>query len=1114
MKQPDILNGQTREQYSQDRVPAGNFKVLESDWKKLFLWVMEITRNIYYYDLQDKKDGDWGEIWKNQVVLILVEMALFDSEEYKREYMTNKGNSKQGRILQKLEDFVVDKIDRLKDYEADLLLKCSAGDVERVVLKEITSDILQRLDVLDVKQSVLLKSSGGDTENDLIFFNIWNAVREVQELYEGYTDRIENSEEIDPALSLLMVFLKNYAGRMNDFNRQFTGLPGFYLKKVLNCGPLISIPDHTWIALEKTPDPGNVVIPAGTRFVAGKDESGGDLFYALRSDFQVTGMQLAEVCSVLLLRDTAKLPAALLADTNVVTSVHRKIIPLLSAEPVPELFDQDEQNSDFVPMGWMMESPMFDLREGERIIELKMQLEPDSAEYLRNFVAILLVATEEGEVTEEKIFGDAFFLKVSCGEGWLAIGAGETVWDSVGGNLTVTFSLDGDMPPMEACTKEVHRIKTENPAIQVNLNRDAAWLFPYVWATRLSMEQLTVKVNVSGLTAVKLYTEYGEQDTSVPFYPFGIQAQKGSWFVIGCHEMARKPLNRVDLGCRWQQLSCMDTGFADHYALYPVKPPVANDSFRVRKEWLKDRKWEKLGGADELFSNSEEGPGIKEEGWIKIVLNKEMPVIDVPEENYVLGKIRSGFVRLVLSEPAMGFGNDLYRQLFAGIMIGNSHKTDPDPLPNEPVVPMMGEVYLDYEAEDTFWLAEMGGQSATCFYQVKPLAYTSFFPFKGGKTFRLAEPVMQRANLLIAFRSALGMDRIRIFLDIVMREDESKLKDENPVVSWYYNDGTHWNLLADDVILQDTTHAFTNVGTIEMLLPLPVQQEWLDGEGKFWIWASVAGAYEACRLVRGFYMNVMEVVAEGGNGQSLPAGTITQSELPLPGIQSVTQLLDGWGGCLPENDRNLSVRIAHRIAHRNRGVVPADFEGLTLQRFPSIEKAKCIPRTESGEAFVRLVVMSREQGGKYPLCSLVTLQEIKEYLSPLMSSFTRLQVVNPVYEKIQVCCQIKLRTTVPTGETLRRMLYKINHYIAPWLDLGLMPELDKKFSLKGLYTILVNDKGITELNSLSVRLPDGREFSLPLDEEGRVDVEKDVFVSESSFGGVFIPAESHEIKTI
>ena len=179
-----------------------------------------------------------------------------------------------------------------------------------------------------------------------------------------------------------------------------------------------------------------------------------------------------------------------------------------------------------------------------------------------------------------------------------------------------------------------------------------------------------------------------------------------------------------------------------------------------------------------------------------------------------------------------------------------------------------------------------------------------------------------------------------------------------------------------------------------------------------------------------------------------------------------------------------------------------------------IEKVKCVSRTESKEVFVRLVVMSREQGGKYPLCSLVTLQEIKEYLSQLMSSFTRLEVVNPVYEKIQVYCRIKLRTSVPAGETLRRMLYKINHYIAPWLDLGVMPELDKKFSLKGLYTILVNDKGIKELDYLSVCLPDGREFNLPVDEKGRVDVEKDVVVCESSFGGAFIPAESHEIKTI
>lgn len=65
---------------------------------------------------------------------------------------------------------------------------------------------------------------------------------------------------------------------------------------------------------------------------------------------------------------------------------------------------------------------------------------------------------------------------------------------------------------------------------------------------------------------------------------------------------------------------------------------------------------------------------MKENGSITFWMEKEMPVLDVTEENYVLSKARNGFWRVTLSAPEIGFGSELYRQLLTQVMINNSRK--------------------------------------------------------------------------------------------------------------------------------------------------------------------------------------------------------------------------------------------------------------------------------------------------------------------------------------------------------------------------------------------------------------------------------------------------------
>lgn len=82
------------------------------------------------------------------------------------------------------------------------------------------------------------------------------------------------------------------------------------------------------------------------------------------------------------------------------------------------------------------------------------------------------------------------------------------------------------MPPLTVCTEDIHGIVTDSPAIQLLLNGNAN-LFPYSWASCIAFKRLTVKVKVQGISTIKLYSEYGELDSSCLFILWGTGEKGG-----------------------------------------------------------------------------------------------------------------------------------------------------------------------------------------------------------------------------------------------------------------------------------------------------------------------------------------------------------------------------------------------------------------------------------------------------------------------------------------------------------------------------------------------------------------------------------------------------------
>lgn len=1089
MKQTRITDGLDRLQYRQQNASLTDFNVLENDWKVLFNRLMDMSRGIRFYTLRNRPDGYINELWYTQFLPILIEIGLFDIKNEEQLFIRNRGTLLLEPQVTALHNQLKEWQKRLTEYNRLRALARENSSLDAITglvgqIMEKLEDCLSLAEIISNKSrqkvsgtepagNVSVESTKKRTFSSRLFYLFIMTIRKVKENADYYLTAIEHNGDLDPSLAIMFSFLKNYRKIVTDFNRRWEAIPSFYIHDILKSKQRPVRPDHTWLTLKKNPDPGVIVVPAQTGFIAGENEDGSKLYYRSANSLHVTNIELKHLLSIFKERDPLRYPAARMkenegADDCYVTAIKQKELSFGTTDEPQELFGNKGGSSCFIPLGTMIESPMLLLREGRREGIVRFQLTPDSQTYMENMFDQAVSSQFNREAIEHKLLQDAFYLKISTTMGWCNV-PGKLSYKQAESSLYLTFRLDEEVPSTVACSEELHQIQTEMPALQLVINRNA-WLYPYSWATHIRFSRLVLKVEVQNLTSLNVYGETGAIDNSAPFYPFGVQAKKNSWMAFGNYEMSIKPLRNVKLACKWQQLPIDENGFAGHYKEY--KHNIDNHSFRVRTEWLNNRKWTESGITSLLFNSSGIASRVKEESEFSFIQQGVVPANRQKEECYDYSVARNGFFRLLLENPEIGFGHTVYRELFSRIMMENGHLKKKHALPQEPVSPMMSEIRVSYMAEDEFISSSPAAQDIKI-YHIIPLQEKQISPVKPATAIPLIQQIPGTANLMFGFDHTLDNDRIRFYVDSIPRI-ENNLPDEDdgglPEISWHIFDGKNWAELSENRISMDTTERFTNSGLIEILLPEPVNSRHLDRQGLFWLWVSVTRNHTKCQLLRGIYMHAVEVIAEGGNGTPLPVGSITEPETTLPGILSIEQFLPGSGGRPSESETDRNIRITHRIAHRNRLITPIDYERMTLAEFPEIDKVKCLPGGMgiSTPSAVTLIVMQKQPNDTLPMCSYHMLNDIRCYLQSFTPPTVKLAVINPIYEEVTVRCHFVLYPQAPLNDTVNRLTSKINNCIAPWKKTGQMPVFGYSLSLAGLLTILSNDQGIKEIKRLAV----------------------------------------------
>lgn len=1123
-------DGLSRKQRLLNAEVPGFFRIFENDVHILTGRAMEIARILRYFNLENQPEGYFNEVLEKNAFVILTRINLWDVDGEKKLFLNffehdyyepeEKCGVLIARLLELIQSFDLwlhyiafselngARLSLHKDLrnQISVNLKLPAAQLSKFIEKDypelpfpplkgvwrVEGDIPRPVD----QPLNFLKST---------FYRLINSLKLLQENSEMYYQEIITAGNLDPSMSLLVAFFKNYSVVTEAFNRRWQAYPDFYLNHILKATPQDIVPDCTFLMFKKSATIKTVFLDKGTEFIGGKDLQGRDIRYRSLEEMVINNVSLEKVYSLYLEQDTEIVPAG---EFNYVTAIRKSEVShyidvepggFLKSQPQP-LFENKGKKSinemgdviHYTSVGMMIESWVLLLQEGVRNVTVKFMTTSKTAETFQKMIRDISKQWDTSErETTYKILNDIFYLEISTGEGWSSIANYSVDYKSneEGRYLQLRFSLHENYPPTTPCS-EIHSGAglCHSPVLKILINRDT-WLFPFSWLKDFEMEKIRIEVDVSGVTQLQIYNELGQLDNSKPFYPFGVIPRKGSWLVVGNYEMAMKKVKSFDLNLKWLQLPGNDYGFCDYYQHYGKE--INNCSFKVKAQALYNRKWEDVAGGKSFFlfntlSLTNEiitlpQGTLSEYSSIAGIQLPDFGIGPLEEEKFRYNMFaKGGFIRLALSEPEMGFGHMEYQRLLSDTLIQKARSKNLVPMPKPPFSPQLEKMELNYHSEDEIKLLANEMEQKNKIYYLFPLGERLEYPRLVGKRLKFLPDLGSRGNLLFGLKNVKGGETIRLFIDFLPREREID-KRQFPTVKWFLGDGYDWTMLSEQQILVDTTRHFLESGLIEIRLPkeLPDHRHCVDG--LHWLRAGIEEHVNNVSHILGFYLNVAKVqldVAGGVDntllGKGLPAGSITKAVRKIPGISEIVQIVPSWGGRIREDRSQTRIRLSERISHRHRAVTAADYEKMVLEAFPQVQKVKCLPGLDSKgqrRGVVTVVVFQKQPPmakQTYPKANCKLLLDIEEYLGRYAGSFAIVDAINPVYEEIQVRCKVKLREVRADGYFIRKLNKLVNEHIAFWQKTGDSPVFGHSIALTDLANLIRGEEYVEYLSNFSV----------------------------------------------
>lgn len=713
--------------------------------------------------------------------------------------------------------------------------------------------------------------------------------------------------------------------------------------------------------------------------------------------------------------------------------------------------DPDSKQPRGAALGWALHSPLLALSEGERTLTVTLGLRPDGFEPSHLSAALIPRPEDRTDARLISALKEALAVEVSTAKGWIAPGPVEVklakgtpednYWtlaslprasNENGPALQLRMTIGAGRDPLAPPPGEAPGW----PALRLSLRpdfREGEWHTAIDAFAPLVLAAVHVKVEVSRLRALSLQREDRRLDPYKPFEPFGSQPVVGARLYLAHPELTRARLDSLQFDIEWMGLP--KRPLKDHYVNYGL----ANDSgvFKANVT-LVDRNVERtLAEGLPLFHDQ----GGKTQPTQSLKIAKRLPelVHEARGDLAPAGDIRMASRHLRIELTPVDFGHGSYASLAAArsrelavdiakgadkVKEADAYRVDP------PYTPTIKQLTASYA---TSLELDPGAPSADHqLLHVHPFGACRIDPERPS----LLPRYDAAGELSIGVRDLSPPQHLSLLVQF--SEGTADPDAERPPLTWSYLNGDRFEELPSTGILSDTTQGLINSGIVELALPSAAPGGRLPA-GLYWLRVSIPRERRSvCDIISIRAQAVSVRFDDRGNAaahyeQPLPAGSIQRLVLPDAGIAKVEQPYNSSGGKAAEDPERLDTRVSERLRHKARALTAWDYERLVLQRFPRINKVKCLP----GDGAVDVIVVPdvRElhpHDRLAPRAPANLLAAIQDYLAERAPAAARIRVRNPRYVSVQVRLGVRFREGIDEGVAQRLLNDELVRFLAPW----------------------------------------------------------------------------------
>lgn len=827
--------------------------------------------------------------------------------------------------------------------------------------------------------------------------------------------------EHEPHFGLYIAFLRLLDILRDDINSLTARHLDFYFKDILRLRekPAVTAQSHAVIELAKNVS--STEIQAGTAFDAGKDAQGQTHLWQ-----STTALVASQAKPTLLKRlyqyqsENKAVSAAEEAKWSERWFADKGIAPTeIGAEgwhPFATKIQKDNQLID-IPMegariGFAIASDHLHLAEGYRDIYLQLTLAQPISD---SSIAIPLNIRLTGE------------------KGWQTYSATLYSYDEYLTSAYIYLTLSPSEPAIIALDEKIHGSHPAKglPVCELILPHDDS-TFNYTSLCDTKVTQIDLYVSASHIRSLQLFNELGSLDNSQPFQPFGPLPKNASSVIVGCPEAFRKNISYLAV-----------------YGPY-AEPPKA---FVENGAAAPKLKYEKLVNGDWVSANQAATNYVSSSLYLSIENHSATPVELLSD--YYSSKSTDGYLRIKLQGDP---GRDAFQRAYIAKLIA---KTSVDGL-TQPNVPVLDNITLYYSAQTSVNLisqdANQFSQREIKFFHLAPFGcaeqHTQLTPENSESDvylfpqFSTTQGDSIQADFYIGIEQLVPPQALSILFHVVDGTTNPLLEKPPSHIQWSYLSNNYWKPFSTNQISDSTQHLL-RAGIIQFSCQADMTNtNSLLPSGYFWLRASVTQAVDAVGKLAGIFANAVAVFDPANDPMTELAANSIQAISPAQSaIKTVTQPFASFGGKPKQAIADFYTSVSERLRHKDRALSLWDYEHIVLNEFPDIYQAKCLNHTEyratdTGGVYrelapghVTLVVLPRIQTKELnltPYASARLISEIQTYLSARSSPCVRLHVTNPIYEPLQISCNIKLIDGVDESFTLSKLQSAITAYLSPW----------------------------------------------------------------------------------